>query len=74
MKQLLYTLTMAATMTNINAQTKIAPHIEWSVVPGQVTTTALLWQGDIIISAGEISAGVRTPQIISGKINGRHAK
>lgn len=41
---------------------------------GQVTTAAFPWQGHIIIPAGEIKAGVRTPQIISGRINYGHAK
>ncbi len=37
--------------------------------PGQVTTTALLWDSEIVIPGGEIRAGVRTPQIIVGKLN-----
>jgi N-acetylneuraminate epimerase len=32
-----------------------------------VTTTACMWGGEVIIAAGEIRAGVRTPNIISGK-------
>ncbi len=35
---------------------------------GPVTTTALLWNGTVIIPSGEIKAGVRTPVIISGKL------
>ncbi len=35
--------------------------------PGQVTTTAVKWKDEIIIPGGEIRAGVRTPDIISGK-------
>ncbi|TAM94373.1 MAG: hypothetical protein EPN39_17570 [Chitinophagaceae bacterium] len=34
---------------------------------GQVTTTAIKWNNDIIIPCGEIKAGVRTPDIILGK-------
>ena len=33
-----------------------------------VTTTAVLWNKEVIIPAGEIRAGVRTPRIIIGKI------
>lgn len=36
--------------------------------PSPVTTTALKWKGDIIIPSGEIRAGVRTPNILVGKI------
>lgn len=39
--------------------------------PGQVTTTALKWDNDIVIPCGEIRAGVRTPVIIMGKIQGK---
>jgi N-acetylneuraminic acid mutarotase len=35
--------------------------------PGQVTTTALKWDNEIVIPCGEIRAGVRTPEIILGK-------
>lgn len=35
---------------------------------GPVTTTAFLWNGDILIPSGEIRAGVRTPVVIRGKI------
>lgn len=35
---------------------------------GPVTTTALLWNGTVIIPSGEIKAGVRTPVIISGTL------
>jgi N-acetylneuraminate epimerase len=34
-----------------------------------VTTTALLWNKDIILSNGEIKPGVRTPNIMLGKLN-----
>lgn len=37
--------------------------------PGQVTTTVLKWNDEIIIPCGEIRAGVRTPDIITGKID-----
>lgn len=33
-----------------------------------VTTTAVKWNGEVIIPGGEIRAGVRTPQILSAKI------
>ncbi|MEO6134294.1 MAG: hypothetical protein ABIP35_04015 [Ginsengibacter sp.] len=36
--------------------------------PAQVTTTAVNWNGEILISNGEIKPGVRTPDIIVGKI------
>ncbi len=36
--------------------------------PGQVTTTALKWGDKIIIPCGEIRAGVRTPEIIVGRV------
>lgn len=35
--------------------------------PGQVTTTAVKWNDEVIIPCGEIRAGVRTPEIIVGK-------
>ncbi|MBS1681249.1 MAG: hypothetical protein JST48_06020 [Bacteroidetes bacterium] len=35
---------------------------------GQVTTTAVKWNDDVIIPTGEIRAGVRTPAIHVGKI------
>lgn len=34
-----------------------------------VTTVAVPWDNQVIIAGGEIRAGVRTPQILSGKIN-----
>ena len=34
--------------------------------PAQVTTTAVKWDGKIIISNGEIRPGVRTPNVIEG--------
>lgn len=34
-----------------------------------VTTVAVPWNHHVIIAGGEIRAGVRTPQILSGKIN-----
>lgn len=37
--------------------------------PGQVTTTALKWDGDVIIPCGEIRAGVRTPEIVMGIVS-----
>lgn len=36
--------------------------------PGQVTTTAVKWDRDIFIPNGEIRAGVRTPDILMGKL------
>lgn len=35
--------------------------------PGQVTTTALKWNNEIVIPCGEIRAGVRTPDIVIGQ-------
>ena len=35
---------------------------------GQVTTTALRWDNDLIIPSGEIRPGVRTPEIWRGRI------
>lgn len=34
-----------------------------------VTTTAIQWNGEVLIPSGEIKAGVRTPKILMGKIN-----
>lgn len=34
-----------------------------------VTTTAVKWNDSVIIPSGEVRAGVRTPQILSGKFN-----
>jgi N-acetylneuraminate epimerase len=34
----------------------------------QVTTTAVLWDKDIVLSNGEIKPGIRTPNIMLGKI------
>ena len=36
--------------------------------PAQVTTTAVKWNGNIVVSNGEIKPGLRTPDIIVGKI------
>ncbi len=33
-----------------------------------VTTTAIQWDGDVVIPSGEIRAGVRTPNLLSGKL------
>ena len=33
------------------------------------TTTAVMWNGDFFLPSGEIKAGVRTPQILMGKLN-----
>lgn len=33
-----------------------------------VTTTAIKWNGNVLIPSGEIKAGVRTPQILNGKL------
>lgn len=35
---------------------------------GQATTSAFMWDENVIIPSGEIKAGVRTPVIVSGKI------
>ena len=37
--------------------------------PGQVTTTAVKWNNEVIIPCGEIRAGVRTAQIIVGRVS-----
>lgn len=37
-------------------------------LPGQVTTTAVKWDNEILIPCGEIRAGVRTPDIVVGKV------
>lgn len=36
--------------------------------PGQVTTTAVIWDGQVIIPCGEIRAAVRTANIITGTL------
>jgi N-acetylneuraminate epimerase len=36
--------------------------------PAQVTTTASMWDGNIVLSNGEVSPGVRTPNVMLGKI------
>lgn len=38
-------------------------------LPGNspVTTTAINWDGDVIIPSGEIKAGVRTPNVLTGR-------
>nr|WP_226905080.1 kelch repeat-containing protein [Pedobacter schmidteae] len=36
--------------------------------PARVTTTATLWNGEIMLSSGEIQPGIRTPDIMRGKI------
>jgi N-acetylneuraminate epimerase len=35
-----------------------------------VTTTAIQWNEEVVIPSGEIKAGVRTPQILIGKVDG----
>jgi N-acetylneuraminate epimerase len=37
-------------------------------VEGHVTTTALIWRNEIIIAAGEIMPGIRTPDVLRGQI------
>ena len=37
--------------------------------PAQVTTTAVKWGNDIVISNGEIKPGVRTPDVIIGEVD-----
>ncbi|MEO5649700.1 MAG: hypothetical protein ABIR03_07225 [Ginsengibacter sp.] len=51
--------------TNSNAWTKIGD----LPFPAQVTTTAVMWGNDIAISNGEIKPGVRTPDVIIGKVS-----
>jgi N-acetylneuraminate epimerase len=51
--------------TNSDAWTKIG---ELSF-PAHVTTTAVKWGNDIILSNGEIKPGVRTPDVMMGKIS-----
>jgi N-acetylneuraminate epimerase len=34
----------------------------------QVTTTATMWEGEIVLSNGEVKPGIRTPNIMLGKI------
>jgi N-acetylneuraminic acid mutarotase len=46
---------------------------EWKAVgtipfPVPATTTAVLWDNEVVIPSGEIRAGVRTPNILVGKI------
>ncbi len=36
--------------------------------PAQVTTTAVKWGNDIVVSNGEIKPGIRTPNVMIGKI------
>ena len=48
---------------------------KWTAVgcipyPVPATTTAVLWDGYIIIPSGEIKAGIRTPQLLSATIKG----
>lgn len=47
---------------------------EWTVVgcipfDSPVTTSAVRWEDEVIIPSGEIKAGVRTPQILSAKLD-----
>lgn len=48
-------------------------HDKWSMLGSipfdvPVTTAAVEWGGDVLIPSGEIKAGIRTPQILQGKI------
>ncbi len=48
-------------------------HSKWTNIsdysfPAQVTTTAVMWGNDIIISNGEIKPGVRTPNVVIGSV------
>jgi N-acetylneuraminate epimerase len=52
--------------TNTNAWRKIGN----LPFPAQVTTNAVKWENDIVISNGEIKPGIRTPNVIIGKISG----
>jgi len=36
--------------------------------PAQVTTTAVMWGNDIVVSNGEIKPGVRTPNVVIGSV------
>lgn len=38
--------------------------------PAQVTTTSVKWGNDIIVSNGEIKPGIRTPDVMIGKVSG----
>ena len=49
--------------TNADVWTKIGE----LPFPAQVTTTAVKWGNDIVISNGEIKPGVRTPNVMIGK-------
>ncbi|MBG6234217.1 cyclically-permuted mutarotase family protein [Pedobacter sp. CAN_A7] len=47
---------------------------QWTTIgelpfPAPVTTSAALWEGRIVLSNGEVSPGVRTPNVMLGKIN-----
>ena len=44
---------------------------EFGCIPfaAPVTTTAIQWNGEVVIPSGEIKAGIRTAQILMGKIN-----
>jgi N-acetylneuraminate epimerase len=37
--------------------------------PAHVTTADVKWEGNIIVSNGEIKPGVRTPDVMMGKIS-----
>lgn len=45
---------------------KVIDHVPFDV---PVTTTAIQWNGSVIIPSGEIKAGVRSPYILQGKIS-----
>jgi N-acetylneuraminate epimerase len=53
--------------TNSNVWTKIGE----LPFPAQVTTNAVIWGNDIVISNGEIKPGIRTPDIIIGEISSK---
>ena len=53
---------------NIKDEWKLISKIPF-VTP--VTTTAVKWNESVFIPGGEIKAGIRTPQILMGKINFR---
>ena len=51
-------------------------HSKWTNIgdypfPAQVTTNGVKWGNDIVISNGEIKPGVRTPDVILGKVESR---
>ena len=52
----------------ITDEWSVAGHIPFEV---PVTTSAFKWDNCLMIPTGEIKAGVRTPQVLAGKVRGR---